>query len=208
MNPQDSTSVATVFVVDDDRAMRESLQFLLESISMPVQTFDSAQSFLDRWDASSLGCLLLDVRMPGMSGLELQQELQRRDVRLPVIIMTAYADVPMAVQAMHLGAMDFIEKPFNEQQLLDRINKALDRAARERRSAEEVTVLRDRADRLTPREHEVMRLVVRGRLNKQIAHELNLSMKTVEQHRAKVMEKMEADSLAVLVRMALEAELL
>ncbi|MEM9293845.1 MAG: response regulator [Acidobacteriota bacterium] len=194
-----------IYVVDDDEAMRDSLEFLLESVQLPSRSFPSAQAFLDEVQADWHGCLLLDVRMPGMSGLDLQAELNAREIPLPVVIMTAYADVPMAIRAMHQGAVDFIEKPFNEQTLLDRIHQALE----QHRALQERRVQRDRAvnlvERLTPREREVMALVVKGRLNKQIAGDLNLSQKTVEQHRARVMEKMEAESLAGLVRLSIAA---
>jgi len=196
--------VSLVFVVDDDQAMRESLEFLLESLQLRVRSFSSAGEFLAAYEASaSPGCLLLDVRMPGMSGLDLQAALREKRIDLPVIIITAYADVPMAVRAMHQGAVDFLEKPFNEEQLLSCIRRALARDSELQRGREHSQRIKDRLARLTPREREVMALVVRGLLNKQIAGELNLSMKTVEQHRSRVMEKMEADGLATLVRMAL-----
>lgn len=193
-----------IFVVDDDEAMRESLAFLLESVDLEPVLFDSAQAFLDRHGDGEPpeGCLLLDVRMPGMSGLDLQDELRERGLEIPIVIMTAHADVPMAVRAMHQGALDFLEKPFNDQDLLDRLHRALDRDRELRRAREERRVAAERVERLTPREREVMEGVVRGRLNKQIAGDLNLAVKTVEQYRAQVMRKMEADSLADLVRMA------
>ena len=195
---------ATVFVVDDDEAMRESLAFLLEALDMEVRSVASAQDFLARYRPPCLpACLLLDVRMPGMSGLDLQEVLGEHRIELPVIMITAYADVPMAVRAMHQGAVDFLEKPFNEQQLLDCIQKAIARDSDLQRTREQTQEIQGRLARLTPREREVLQLVVRGLLNKQSAGELDLSMKTVEQHRARVMEKMEADSLASLVRMAL-----
>jgi two-component system response regulator FixJ len=195
-----------VFVVDDDQAMRDSLEFLLESLGFEVRSFASAQDFLAAPEAvASPGCLLLDVRMPGMNGLDLQAALRDHRIELPVIIITAYADVPMAVRAMHQGAIDFLEKPFNDQQLLGCIERALARGTEQQRSREQEHGVRDRLARLTPREKEVMELVVRGLLNKQIAGELALSMKTVEQHRARVMEKMEADGLASLVKMAITA---
>lgn len=195
---------ATVFVVDDDDAMRESLAFLLDSLDLEVRSFPSAQEFLSRYSPSvSPSCLLLDVRMPGMSGLDLQGVLKKHRIELPVIVISAYADVPMAVRAMHQGAVDFLEKPFNERQLLDCIQKAIADNLEQQQIREQTQEIHNRLTRLTPREREVMQLVVGGLLNKQIASELDLSMKTVEQHRARVMEKMEADSLASLVRMAL-----
>lgn len=199
---------ATVFVVDDDQAMRESLVFLLEALDLEVRSFASAQDFLARYSLSvSPACLLLDNRMPGMSGLDLQAILSEHQIELPVIMITAYADVPIAVRAMHQGAVDFLEKPFGEQQLWDCIQKAISRDSEQQQTREQTQEIRDRLARLTPREREVMQLVVHGLLNKQIASELSLSTKTVEQHRARVMEKMETDSLASLVRIALAAGL-
>lgn len=200
---------ALVYVVDDDQAMRESLEFLLDSLGIAARTFSSGHDFLDRYEpAAGPACLLLDVRMPGLSGLDLQALLRERQIELPVIMVTAYADVPMAVRAMHQGAVDFLEKPFNERQLLEVIEKALAHDSEQQRARERTQSLQEHLARLTPREREVMLLVVRGLLNKQIASELDLSMKTVEQHRARVMEKMEAESLAALVRMAIAAGLL
>lgn len=199
----ESSGPAMVYVIDDDEAMRESLAFLFESVGLPVQAFASGRAFLDAHRSAMQGCLLLDVRMPGMSGLDLQERLQERNIRLPIVFMTAYADVPMAVRAMRTGAVDFIEKPFNEQQLLDCIQRALKHDRVRRKDREKLKPIEQRLERLTPREGEVMELVVKGLLNKQIASQLQLSVKTVEQHRARVMEKMDADSLAELVRMAL-----
>ena len=195
---------STVFVVDDDQPMRKSLEFLLESVNLSVKSFGSAQEFLDVYDPSEPGCLLLDVRMPTMSGLELQERLLQQGHNVSIIMMTAFADVPMAVRAMHHGAVDFIQKPFNEQALLECIQRALDRDAKTREGEESAQVIEQRLEKLTRREREVMHLVVQGKSNKQIASNLNLSAKTVEQHRSKAMEKMDADSLAALVRMAVE----
>jgi two-component system, LuxR family, response regulator FixJ len=198
----------TVFVVDDDKAMRESLSFLLEALGWEVRLFVSAQDFLARYfPPLSPACLLLEVRMPGMSGLDLQAILGEYGIELPTIMSAACADVPMAVRAMNQGAVDFLEKPFDEHQLRDSIEKAVARDSDLQRTREQRQAIHDRLARLTPREREVMQLVVRGLLNKQIASELALSMKTVEQHRGRVMEKMEADSLASLVRMAMAAGL-
>jgi FixJ family two-component response regulator len=195
----------TVFVVDDDEAVGNSLKLLLKSVGLPAQVFTSGQDFLDAVDATRAGCLVLDIRMPGMSGLEVQQQLNERGVMLPVIFITGHGDVPMAVEAMQHGAMDFIQKPFRDQDLLDRINQALDRdrAARELLGNRER--IRQRIANLTPREREVLDLVTRGRPNKVIAGDLNLSQRTVEIHRSRVMEKMGATSLAQLVRMVIEA---
>lgn len=196
-------SGAFVYIVDDDEAMRESLEFLFESVSLPARSFASAQAFLDAYDPAMRGCILLDVRMPGMGGLDLQELLQEKGSRLPILIMTAHGAVPMAVRAMRAGALDFIEKPSNEQALLDRVHHALAVEEEGRREEAEIEPLRERLETLTPREREVMDLVVQGFLNKQVAGQLGVSPKTVEQHRARVMEKMEAGHLAELVRMAI-----
>ncbi len=192
-----------VFVVDDDEAMRSSLKWLIESTGMPVQTFDSADAFLTGYAPDWTGCLLLDVRMPGMSGLELQAYLARADYRLPVIIITGHGDVAMAVKAMQAGALDFIEKPFHDEDLLRSIRRALEADSQARAERAQRAEILDRLEDLTPREHEVMDLVTAGKANKDIAAALGVSAKTVEAHRAKVMDKMQAASLADLVRMAL-----
>lgn len=206
--PGDNAGVQapTVFVVDDDSAVRESLSLLIRSMALPVETFDSARSFLDDCDPARPGCLVLDIRMPGMSGLELQDLLARRGVRLPVIFITGHGDIAMAVRAMKSGAVDFIEKPFNDQQLLERINQALelDRVARE--SHDELEGMRARLALLTPREREVMQRIVAGQANKVVALDLGLSERTIEIHRAKVMAKTAAGSLAELVSMVTRVE--
>ena len=194
-----------VFVVDDDQAMRNSLKWLIESIGMQVETYASASEFIDSYYPGRAGCLLLDVRMPGMSGLELQAYLSRQEIRIPIVIITGHGDVSMAVRAMKAGAVDFIEKPFNDQALLDSIRNALDFDEQQRSLQAQRAEIAARLAQLTPREHEVMEMVTDGRSNKEIAAELGVSAKTVEAHRARVMEKMQADSLAELVRMALIA---
>jgi two-component system, LuxR family, response regulator FixJ len=194
-----------VFVVDDDRAMRESLRWLLESVGLTVRTYANAADFLREYEPTQPGCLVLDVRMPGMSGLDLQAELVRRGAGLPTIIVTGHAEVPMAVRAVKAGAVDFIEKPFSDQLLLDRVRQALeiDRLEREvRRRREEA---RRRLETLSAREREVLMLVAAGKANKEIAAELGLSQKTVEVHRSHVMSKMFVDSLAELIRVAILA---
>lgn len=197
---------ATVFVVDDDDAMRDSLQWLIDSVGMAVETFPTANAFLDSYYPGRPGCLLLDVRMPGMSGLELQEHLRKHDIRIPVIIITGHGDVGMAVRAMKIGAVDFIEKPFNDELLLDAIRAALALDERHRNNRLEKASLAERMAQLTPRELEVMVMVTDGRSNKEIANTLGVSAKTVEAHRARVMEKMQAGSLAELVRMAIVAK--
>lgn len=196
----------TVFVVDDDQSVRDSLRWLLESAAIAVETFSSAQKFLDAYDRQRAGCLLLDVRMPGMSGLELQERLSREELSLPVIIITGHADVQMAVRAMKFGAVDFVEKPFNDQVLLECVQHAIHQDRRARDSHAETEDIRRRLAKLTPREREVLDMVIDGKLSKQIAVEFGLSEKTVEVHRAHIMSKMEAENVADLVRLTLTAE--
>lgn len=198
-------SDATVFIVDDDEAVARSLRWLIESIRLEVETHASAHAFLDRFDPGRRGCLVLDVRMPGISGLELQQRLAaRRAYHLPIIFITGHGDVQMAVRAVQAGAFDFVEKPFNDQDLLDRIQRAIawDAAQRDRENQREQ--LRALFAGLTAREREVLGLVVEGLSNKAIALELGLSAKTVEFHRARVMEKLRARSLTDLVKLAMQ----
>jgi len=202
MQPQ----APTVFVVDDDEGVRNSLRFLLKSVGLATRALGSASEFLDGYKASQPGCLVLDVRMPGMSGLELQQQLNLRGAVIPVIFITGHGDIPMAVEAMQQGAFDFLQKPFRDQDLIDRIQRALERDARNRASLEQHTRIRERLDSLTPREREVLALMTRGKPNKVMAAELGVSQRTVEIHRARVMEKSGAASLAQLVRMVMDLE--
>jgi len=197
----------TVFVVDDDQAMRNSLQWLIESVGMNVETYGSADEFIEGYYPGRSGCLLLDVRMPGMSGLELQEHFVSQGIRIPVIIITGHGDVPMAVRAMKVGAVDFIEKPFNDELLLDSIRNALVLDEVQRTEQAQRAEIAARLAQLTPRELEVMKMVTDGKANKEIAGDLGISSKTVEAHRARVMEKMEAVSLAELVKMAILANL-
>jgi two-component system, LuxR family, response regulator FixJ len=197
---------STVFVVDDDEAVRNSLRFLLKSVGLATQTLASAREFLDSYKPQQPGCLVLDVRMPGMSGLELQQQLNLRGAVIPVIFITGHGDVPMAVEAMQQGAFDFLQKPFRDQDLIDRIQRALERDSRNRTTLAQHTRIRERLDSLTEREREVLTLITRGMPNKVMAAELGVSQRTVEIHRARIMEKSGAASLAQLVRMVLDAE--
>ncbi|MCC7409906.1 MAG: response regulator transcription factor [Phycisphaeraceae bacterium] len=196
----------TVFVVDDEPAVQQSLQWLLESVGLPVQTFSSASEFLGYWRSEMPGCLLLDLRMPGISGVELMEQLRQLGSIMPIIVVTAHGDVPVAVHAMKAGAMEFIEKPYSDQLLLDRVQAAMELDAQRRRELASRTAMADRVSSLTPRERQVMEMVVAGQSNRQIAAGLSLSEKTVEVHRAHVMEKMRAGSLAQLVRMVLVAQ--
>ena len=202
-----SGETPVVNVVDDDESVRRSLQTLLEEVGIAVATFPSAEAFLQELREDSRGCILLDVRMPGMSGLDLQEYLANRHIQLPVIIITGHGDVPMAVRAMKAGALDFIEKPFNDEALLDSIRRALALAVEQRSLQARQAEVATRLALLTPREHEVMEMVADGRSNKEIANALGVSAKTVEAHRARVMEKTGARSLAELVRMVLTANL-
>jgi two-component system, LuxR family, response regulator FixJ len=195
---------ATVFVVDDDESVRSSLRFLLRSVGLESRAFASAHEFLASYDPSQPGCLVLDVRMPGISGLELQQDLNVRGAIIPVIFITGHGDVPMAVEAMRHGAHDFLQKPFRDQDLIDRIQKALAKDAKARAALEQHESIRARLETLTPRERDVLALMAQGKPNKVMAHELGVSQRTVEIHRARVMEKSAASSLAQLVRMVMD----
>jgi FixJ family two-component response regulator len=191
----------TVFVVDDDDAVRNSLRMLLKSAGVPSDAFASAQEFLSTYEVSHPGCLVLDVRMPGMSGLEMQHELNLRGATIPVIFITGHGDIPMAVEAMQHGAFDFLQKPFRDQELLDRVQRALIRDTEYRARLRHTDKIRERLASLSPREREVLDLVTQGKANKMVAGDLGVSQRTVEIHRAHVMQKMEAGSLAELVRM-------
>ncbi|MCP4285239.1 MAG: response regulator transcription factor [Gammaproteobacteria bacterium] len=195
-----------VFIVDDDREVRDALQLLMESVGLKVECFESSQQYLDQFSPEKPGCLVLDVRMPGMSGLDLQARLAEERLCPPIIIITGHGDVPMAVRAVQAGAMDFIEKPFNDQVLLDSVHRAIEKDAQQRGDVSRLAEIEARFAKLTPREQEVLELVVAGRRNKLIAADLGVSQSTVEAHRAKVMEKMEADTLSELMRMMLSLE--
>ena len=198
---------AIVSIVDDDGAVRDSLQALLESAGFEVRAFDTARKVLDDPTLAQSGCLVTDIRMPDMDGLTLQEELVRRQVRLPVIVVTGHGDVPLAVQAMKAGAMNFMEKPFDDDLLIDTIRRALSLDAEARSQASLAQDAKDRIDRLTERERQVLEHLVAGRQNKVIAYALDISPRTVEIHRANLMDKMRARTLSDLVRLALTAGL-
>ena len=197
-----SDEEATVFVIDDDASVRKAAERLIKSVGLRVLTSSSACAFLESARPDCAACLVLDVRLPGLSGLDLQRELAERHIRIPIIFITGHADVPMSVQAMKSGAAEFLIKPFRDQALLDAIFQSIERDRAARRQQVETSQLRERLDGLTAREKQVMHLVARGLLNKQIAAELGISEKTIKVHRAQVMHKMSAGSLVDLVRMA------
>jgi FixJ family two-component response regulator len=197
----------TVFVIDDDGSIREALKDLLESVGLRVETFASAPEFLQSGHSDAPSCLVLDIRMPGLSGLDLQREMAEANIHTPIIFITGHGDIPMTVRAMKAGAVEFLTKPFRDQDLLDAIQQALDRDRAARQEQAETAELRSRFDSLTPRESEVFALVVTGLLNKQIALQLGTSEITIKQHRHQVMRKMNADSFAELVRMAEKLEI-
>lgn len=196
-----------VFVVDDDEAVCRSLSVLIEDIGLEVRTFTSAREFLAEYDPKQPGCPVLDVRMSGMSGLELQSRLKELGFEIPIIIITGHADVPMAVEAMKAGALDFIEKPFRDQILLDNIQKAIEVDARVRRNRKESQDVQSRIQNLTRRERQIMDLLVLGKTNKTIAYELGISQKTVDFHRANILDKAGVDSVVELLRLTQKAKL-
>jgi RNA polymerase sigma factor (sigma-70 family) len=198
-------TLGVVYVVDDDEAVRDSLQWLLEASSYRVATYDSAEAFLAGFDPNAIACLILDVRMPGMSGLELQDELLARKLNLPIIFITGHGDVPMAVSTMKKGAVDFIEKPFDQTALKALVERMLAHAREAAAAAERQRLNEALLARLTPREQQVLERIVAGRLNKQIADDLGISIKTVEAHRANIMDKLRANTVADLMRVALSS---
>jgi len=194
---------STVYIVDDDQAIRHAMELLMRSVGLDYEIFHSGDEFLASHTKDRAGCLVLDIRMPGLGGLELQEKLNELSSTLPIIFITGHGDVPMAVEAMQKGAVDFIQKPFRDQELLDQISEALKTDQQRRSARDQKAEVLDRVEKLTKREREVMDLVITGKPNKVIAYELGVSQRTVEIHRARVMEKMEARSLADLVRMHL-----
>ncbi len=197
---------ACVYIVDDEEAIRDSLALLLRSVGIPTRLFPDGGSFLAAYHAGMRGCVVLDVRMPRMGGLELQQELNRRGCSLPLIFMSGHGDVPMAVEAMRAGAMDFLQKPFHDEDMIRRVQRAMEQGERDSAALEEREGLRRRFEALTPREREVAERIVAGDANKVIAIDLDLSERTVELHRARIMQKMEARGLAHLVQMMLHLQ--
>jgi FixJ family two-component response regulator len=196
----------TVYVVEDDEAVRDSLELLLQSDDKPVKTYDSANAFLKSYSDAMAGCIVLDIRMPGMDGMELQKKLNDKHSILPIIFVTGHGDVPMAVDAMKEGAIDFIQKPYREEALLEKIEAALVQDRQQRKSLGEKQEIVRRVKSLTPREHEIMDRMIAGQANKVIAIELEISQRTVEIHRSRVMHKMGTHSLAHLVRMVLSVK--
>ncbi|AJE99540.1 MULTISPECIES: response regulator transcription factor [Pandoraea] len=201
--PNTNIDQETVFVVDDDEAVRDSLRWLLEANGYHVRGFASAEEFLSHYNGHQVGCLILDVRMPGMSGLELQEKLVENRFNIPIIFVTGHGDVPMAVDTMKKGAMDFIEKPFDEAELRAQVERMLSKARQDASSQREQQAAEDLLSKLTSREHQVLERIIAGRLNKQIADDLGISIKTVEAHRANIMEKLNVNTVADLLRLAL-----
>ncbi|PWQ93849.1 response regulator transcription factor [Leucothrix arctica] len=195
----------TVFIVDDDQAVRDSLTDLMDSVGLTTTSYATADDFLADYSKERMGCLVSDIRMPGMSGLELQQELNRREAMLPIILITGHGDVPMAVQAMRDGALDFIQKPFRDQALLDLVNQALQSCDKQQNLQQQTESVKSHIHDLTRRENQVMEMIVEGKANKVIAIDLGLSQRTIEVHRANVMHKLEARSVADLVRIVTQS---
>ncbi len=195
------TTASIVFVVDDDASVRSSLRFLLSTVGLQVESFDSADNFLHKKLPDAPSCLVLDVRLPGLSGIDIQRELAARNIRIPTIFLTGHGDIPMSVRAMKAGAVEFLTKPFRDQDLLDAVRVALEQDSARREKEKEVTDLKRRFDLLTAREQQVIAMLVSGMLNKQIASELGTAESTVKVQRSRAMEKMHAESLVDLVRM-------
>lgn len=201
-----SEATGTVFVVDDDEPVRDAIALLLDTVDIPHETFGSAQDFLNVYDRARTGCVVLDIRMPGMSGLELQEHLLAENAPIPIVFITGHGDIPMAVEAMKKGAVDFIRKPFRDQELLDRVHEALSMDEANRQEFSDLEGIRERISSLTPREHEVFERVAEGQANKVVAIDLSISERTVEIHRSQVMQKTKARSLADLVKMKIKLD--
>jgi FixJ family two-component response regulator len=197
-----TVSKPTIFIIDDDASIRKSLSRLLRSAGYQAETFPSAEEFLRREHFDGVGCIVLDVQMPGLSGMDLQEELSKADYHMPIIFITGHGDIPMSVQAMKKGAVDFLTKPFDDKELLRAVKNATEKDGQGRTEYHEVQDIRRRIESLTAREHEIFRYVITGMLNKQIALELKIAEKTVKVHRGRVMEKLDANSVAELVRLA------
>ncbi len=196
----------TVFIVDDDEPVRGALQLLMKSVGHDAKTFATGNEFLASCGPEISGCLVLDIRMPGMSGLELQEKLHKQGVNIPIIFITGHGDVPMAVEAMKQGALEFLQKPFREQDLVDLVNQALEENENSHKLALQRTEIAPRIAKLTPRERQIMDMIVQGKANKVIAIDLGVSQRTVETHRTRIMRKMQAKSLAELVQMAVRLQ--
>ena len=196
---------STVFIIDDDASIRKSLSRLLRSAGHTTETFASAEAFLGREHFNGIGCLLLDVQMPGLSGMDLQEELNKADYHMPIVFITGHGDIPMSVEAMKKGAVDFLTKPFNDKELLQAVGKAIEKDACTRAEYDETLDIRKRMELLTSRELEVLRYVITGMLNKQVALKLDIAEKTVKVHRGRIIEKLRVDSVADLVRLAEKA---
>lgn len=201
-----STHIQHVYIIDDDEAIRDSMSMLLETINLPHRCFSSAAEFLEFFDESQRGCLVLDIRMPGMNGLDMQKKLNELGSVLPIIFITGHGDIPMAVEAMRGGALDFMRKPFREQDLLDRIQQALDHESGKYDAHEIMSDIKKNIATLTPKEHDIFNRVAQGQANKVIALELGVSERTIEVHRAQVMKKLQVKTLADLVRIKLDGE--
>jgi two-component system response regulator FixJ len=197
-----SSNNQTVFIIDDNAAIRDALRWLFESLKYNVEAYENADMFLKKHNANSQGCLIMDVRLPGLSGLELLEQLKQQKNSLPVIIITGYGDIQMAVRAMKAGAVDFILKPFNDQCLLETVQKCMNKSLKNT----SVALINERINKLSEREHEIVNLILDGKLNKEIAYELSISISTVEAHRANIMHKMEAKNLAQLIKMCVETQ--
>lgn len=196
------TNKQTIFIIDDESAVCDSLQWLFESIQFQVETYRTASSFQQNYDPKNAGLLITDVRLPDISGLELLEKLKQQKIFLPVIVITGYGDIPMAVRAMKLGAKDFLLKPFNEQVLLEKVQKHINQSV----NNESLHLLNKRINSLSKREQQIIKLIIDGKLNKQIAHELSISISTVEAHRSNIMNKIQAKNLAQLIKLYLQAQ--